>query len=504
MEEKMKTTVRILSLLLALVMLASCFIACNNNSTPNDKESDTDVAGTTGSDVQGDDGSLEVIDWGGELYTVLGRDGGGATQFTSFEVGYDELPFDVVGQAVYKRNEDIKNKYNFKVVQNLVSETSSTAQIAYESGDDLYDLVIYRPNMVQSHAQSGYLLNIADLDYVNLEHDSWYQDVNAELTIGDKLYYTTNDFLLQDKHRFWYCFYNRGLAADLNLGYFEDMVDNNTWTIENVTKLIKDGYADVDATVGRSNGDRYGLAYQEYFTFPVFAFSAGFRITEKDNNNYPQLVGATDKAINTLDAVFGLMNNNGTWAQQKEDPSFSDSNGHPEVMFKRGQVVLLQAFTSFIDFFLADDTGIAYGALPNPKLDAEQENYHVFPNVGNGCFLAVPYTVGDEEFAGYALEAITEESTDTSYTAYIDTKCKYQDAYDEDCARMLDLCFSSCTYDIGTFCDFGGLYSALYSGGQKNGGLAGLGNASFYKRYFDTYKKAAQAEIDELIEAYAE
>ena len=500
----MKTTVRLLSMLLAIVLLASCFVACNGDPSSSGNEGSSGkqtnpVAGTNPD--EGSDGSLQVIDWGGELYTILGRDGGAQSQFTSFEVGYDELPVDVVGQAVYKRNQDIKNKYNFKVVQQLVTEPSTTAQIAYESGDDLYDLVIYRPSVVQAHAQSGYLLNLAELDHVNLEHESWYQDVNEELTIGDKLYYTTNDFLLQDKHRFWYCFYNRGLAQDLNLGYFEDMVDNNEWTMENVTKIVKQGYADIDTTVGRSNGDRYGLAYQEYFTFTVFAFSSGFRLTEKDNNNYPQLVGATDKAINTLESVFGLIDNNGTWCQQS-DGSFDNDDSHPEVMFKRGQVVLLQAFTSFIDFFLMDETGIAYGALPNPKYDKDQENYYVFPNVGNGSFLAVPYTVGDEEFAGYALEAITEESTDTSYTAYIDTKCKYQDAYDKDCARMLDLCFSSCTYDIGSFCNFGGLYASLHSGGNGNGGLAGLGGANFYKRYFDTYKKAAQADIDELIDSY--
>ncbi len=494
----MKITLRILSLFLALVMLSSCFVACNNESTPEEKETEASVADTT---EAVDDGSLEVIDWGGELYTILGRDGGAASQFTNFEVGYDELPFDVVGQAVYKRNEALKNKYNFRVVQNLVSDTNSTAQVAYESGDDLYDLVIYRPAAVQAHAQSGYLLNIADLEHVNLEHDSWYQDVNAELTIADKLYYTTNDFLLQDKHRFWYCFYNRGLAQDLGLGYFEDMVDNNTWTLENVTKLVKQGYADIDSEVGVSQGDRYGLAFGGYFTFTVFAFSAGFRVTEKDNNNLPQLVGATDKAINTLDAVFGLTESTGTWARAKHNVTTDD--GHEEVMFKRGQVVLLQAFTSFIDFFLMDDTGIAYGALPNPKFDSDQENYYVFPNVDFGSFLAVPYTVGDEEFAGYALEAITEESTDTSYTAYIDTKCKYQDAYDEDCARMLDLCFSSCTYDIGSFCNFGGLYASLHTGGNTQYGLAGLGSANFYKRYFDTYKKAAQSDIDELIESYS-
>ena len=128
-------------MMLAIIMLASCFVACDNGGDTTDvnSESDTSLA-TTPQDSA--DGSLEVIDWNGELYTILGRDGGAASQFTNFEVGYDELPVDVVGIAVYKRNENLKNKYNFRVVQTLVSDTNETAQVAYESGDDLYDLVI--------------------------------------------------------------------------------------------------------------------------------------------------------------------------------------------------------------------------------------------------------------------------------------------------------------------------------------------------------------------------
>ncbi len=496
----MKTTLKALSLLLALVMLACSFVACGDTRTPDDKDSDT-VAGTTEDNVN--DGSLKVIDWGGETYSILGRDGNGRSQFDNFEVGYDELPVDVVGIAVYKRNENLKNKYNFKVEPIFSVDVAATAQVAYESGDDLYDLAIYRHKDVQAHAQSGYLLNIADLDHINLDYECWYQDVNKELTIGDKLYYTTNNFLLQDKHRFWYCFYNREIARDLNLGYFEDMVDNNTWTLENVTRLTKQGYSDKDGEAGRSPEDHYGYGAQEYYAIAALAFGAGFRLTEKDNYNIPKLVGATDHAINILDKVFGLMYHNASWITPREDPGVANKASEAELMFNEGRLLLLSTFTSSIDYFLSDDEFFEYGVLPNPKIDSEQENYYSFTHVTTGSFLAVPYTVMDEEFAGYALEAISEESTDTSYTAYIDTKCKYQDAYDEDCARMFDLCFRNCTYDIGAFCDFGGIFSALWRGEDGGGGLAALGKGSIYKRFYDTYKKGAQSDIDEIVEKYS-
>jgi len=493
----MNKLLKISSLLLALVMLLSCFVGCTDN-TDNKEEGNSDSVAAPVGDPETKE--LPVMDWNGNTYTVLGRDGGGHAQFTNFEIGYDELPADVVGQAVYQRNDAIQDKYNFVVSPILSTDVLATAQNCYTSGDDLYQLVIYRASEVQSHAQQGFLLDLNgdDLKYINLENPSWYQEVNEELTIGDQLYYTTNNFLLQDKHRLWYCFYNRDLAQDLGLGYFEDMVDNNEWTLENVTQLVKKSYAELDGVSGESAGDRYGLAYTSHFTFSVFAFSAGLRLTTKDANGYPTLVGATDKMMNVIDNVFKLTESDGVWREVVNNVG-GDSTGHAENMFKNGQVVLLQAFTSFLDYFLSTDTGISYGALPNPKLDKKQENYAVFPNVSNTSFLSVPYTTVDRDFAGYALEAITEESTDTSYTAYIDIKCKYQDAYDEDCARMFDLCFRSATYDVGVFCNFGDLFTSLHSG--NGGGLAGIGR-NFYQRYFDSAKTAAQADIDALVAEY--
>ncbi len=492
----MKTFIRLLSLLLVVVMLSSCFIACNTSSDEKESEKTTDqndTSVTPGDDTQ----SLPDMDLNGELYTVLGRDAANWTHLDNFEIAYDELPEDVVGQAVYNRNQALKNKYNFTVLQVLVDNTSDTAKIAYESGDDLYDLVIYQPQFVQAHAQEGYLLDLKEFEHIDLEHDSWSQYINEQLTIGDKLYYTTNDFLLLDKSRAFFLFYNRDLAADLKLGYLEDMVDNNTWTLENAIKLGKQVYRDVDNN-GVSCADYYGFTMQGASQFIYMAVSAGFRFTEKGNDGFPKLVGATDKMLNILDKTLEFTaDQNITWCQQTMSDASTDET-HPEIIFNDGRALLLSMTAAYIEYsYKLHGATLNFGILPNPKYDAAQEEYGSYPDVSLGSVLAIPYTVFDEDMAGFCLEAITEESTDTSYITYIDTKSKYQDAPDADCARMLDLCFENQIYDVGAFLFNGSneLYTRTAFDLQKKG-------VNLYKRLFDSTKKAAQSKIDELIVSY--
>ncbi len=484
--------IRVLSFLIALVMLASCVVSCDDPDEPI-KESET-VLDTV--ETEGDGSKLPDINWNGDSFRVLGRDGGTdyATIFHNFEIARDEYPEDVVGQAIFNRNNKLKEKYGFIVTQQLEFNVNEVAQVALESGDDLYDLIVYPASQAQVHAQSGYLLDFkSELEYIDLMHPSWNAYANEQLTIAGKLYYTTSDFLLYDKHRTQFLFYNRDLAADLKLGYFEDMVDNNTWTLENMLKITKEVYADIDNIPGMSQTDRYGLGMENYANFAALLFSAGFRVTETNAEGLPQLVGASDKMLNIIDRTLDITSDKRCTYIMEANPHYGANPAHMFLFnyFLDGNILMITEFTSFYDEWL-HQAEITVGALPNPKYDSDQEFYNTF---SLGGLFAVPYTVFDTEKTGFCLEALTEASTDTTYSAYIDTKCKYQDAYDEDCARMLDICFDGVVYDVGAYCDFGKLYSSVTYTMQKMG-------VNLYKRLFDQNKKAAQSAIDVLVEAY--
>ena len=151
------------------------------------------------------------------------------------------MPEDVVGLAVWNRNNALMEKYGIDVVGTLEEKPADSAKVFLGSGDDLYDLILCPISSYQAVAMEGFLVNIATLNYVDLENPCWNQYANEQLTFGGKLYYTTNKFMLQDKHRTWSIWYNRTLARELNIGYLETEVFEGTWTIDRLIEIAKIG-----------------------------------------------------------------------------------------------------------------------------------------------------------------------------------------------------------------------------------------------------------------------
>ena len=89
---------------------------------------------------------------------------------------------------------------------------------------------------------------------------------------------------------------------------------------------------------------------------------------------------------------------------------------------------------------------------------------------------------------------LTEASTDTTYTAFIDTKCKIQDVYDEVSAEMLDLTLQNVAYDVVAITDTG-LWSLIANNIPEF-------KTNVYKRLWDTKAQKSQEAIDQLISMY--
>jgi hypothetical protein len=99
--------------------------------------------------------------------------------------------------------------------------------------------------------------------------------------------------------------------------------------------------------------------------------------------------------------------------------------------------------------------------MPFPKYDTNQERYYNMMNFHNSSVFAIPYTSPDLNSAGFYLEAISEESVGTTYPAYVDSKCKIQDSYDELSAKTLSLCLDSTTYDVVACLNPAGIFNMI-------------------------------------------
>ena len=484
----MKKTVRLLSLFLALLMLVSTFAACGGTGEDEESKPANDTVATTDEGEKG----LPALNWDGQEYRILGEES--STEWKhNFEVYREEMPEDVVGKAVYERNQSIYDEYGIYVQGYLTAKAPNKAKTMLESGEDLYDLLLLPPEDHHPLAMSGYLLDIYGLDYIDVEADGWQAYANKQLTMGGKLYYTTNKFLLQDKNRSWALFYNRDLAKALNLGYFETLVFNGEWTVDKLVELGKKATSDSDGVVGMTLEDNWGVGTGTVYSFCQFAYGAGFRLTDHGSDGFPSLVGASDKIIQILDKVYSLTANTDVYFC---DAYYGSTNWDycSDHGFMAGRFLVLSVPVSSYSS-LTEKSNFTVGVLPNPKCDKDQEDYYAIPNLGNGSLLSVPASVIDTTFAGFALQAITMESVDTSYNAYIETKCKLQDAYDEDSAKCLDIIFDGVVYDIGFVSDIGGLGAML----------RGLGDmkTNTYARLYDRLKKIAEKEIIKIRETYA-
>ena len=491
----MKKTVRILSLVLALLMLVSVFTACGDSGSgkedDNKKPGET-VAGTEDGEAATDK-VLPALNWGGAEYRVLGRDYT-SNIFKNFEIDREELPEDVVGIAVWTRNQSLMDKYGLNVVGTLANDPTSTAKVFLEAGDDNFDLFMCSPEDMHPFAMQGYLIDLYGLEYINMDHNAWNAYANTQLTMGKKLYYTTNKFLLQEKHRTWAYYYNRELARELNIGYLEEEVFDGSWTMDRIIEIAKSASSEFDGQDGMTYYDRWGVSLSSSYCFAQMAFGAGFRLTTHGNDGYPKLIGATDEMIGILDKIYELTLNQDICFTTAVRSTSDDNRKYGASIFTEGRAVLMGHCISKVDE-MAQNAGFEFGFLPNPKLNEKQEEYYSFPNFGNGSLFAVPASVVDVSKAGFGLEAISEESVDTTYYAYIETKCKLQDAFDEDAAKCLDLIFDGVVYDIAFTSNIGGLGNLMSSVLVEQ-------KTNTYARLFGRIEKIVEKELTTIRETY--
>ena len=451
----MKKSLRFLALIVALITVLPLLIACgdkgdttsNNNTTQNVVNTEDPYAT-----------KLPDINWDEDVFFILGRDGGPTGIATNFEIWRENMPGDVVGDAVWTRNEALRKKYNFIVEQDLVDNTYTEAQTLYDAQDDVYDLVIYQPIKVYNHASAGYLLDLNTINYLDFEHPTWSDDINKELTVGGKLYCSTNQFLLEDKRRTYIMFYNRELSRANGFGNLEEHVDNNTWTLEKFEEVTRALSFDIGGGGAGHIDDSFGLATEGPASFWALISGAGFTFGSNDGENIT-LTGATKAMDKIIDAA------GKTWFDKNvttmpEDFQPLDYFSSIKI-FCAGRSLFMLSFPS--DFDQAGTGGInqncnfEFGVMPFPKYEASQERYYNANNIHNSSLFAIPYTVADPAQVGFYLEAISEESCHTTYPAFIESKCMIQDSYDELTARMLSLCFDSLTYDVVTCLNPGGI-----------------------------------------------
>jgi len=490
------------SIILANSVLFSCSSG-NNDKTNTTTQSQDSISNSDGNNSQVETTTSRVkpnipenTDLSDHVFTVLSHQENSSDWKSPDprEIVYNEevASGDTINDAVYKRNQDLKDLYGIEM--NLITNTAENTvlQKSVKSGDDLYDMVMIFGYNVSSVIQNDLLVEVGQLPYVDLSQPYW--DAAAlSTTVMGKNFLLTGDATILDNDATNCLIFNKDLFNDYGMDLPYQMVLDGKWTFDKMNEYIKNSSRDLngDGQMDELN-DRWGMfAFKD--TLHALLVSGGGRLAEKDSNDVPYYDYTNDKNSAIIEAAMDIMYNDKDVLNIQNIDGGGDGNPNQFAVYYDGfaddRALLSWVRIAVIEHLRGMESN--FGIVPLPKFTESQESYYSVVNSYTNVMLGVPKSVQNLERVSIFLEALAAEGRNTLQPAYYNVALTGKYTRDDESEQMLDIIFNNRVYDIGavynfgnTWLDFIGLYSTL----NRN-------YVSFYEKRASSVQKA----VDKLI-----
>ena len=453
----MKTKLtKLLSLLLAGLMLLSGFVACADQT---DDPAEQTSGGTTNEDetkdpVQAALDDLGEIDYGGREFTVLYGAGQkeenyGVNETVDQEGGASQI----INDAVYERNTLLEDRCNL-VYGNIEGDVSNMAKTEASAPTGDFQFMDTSLRDQAALATNGYLYAFNALG-IDLDGE-WWDSGTASFVLADSVFFMTGSTNTRDDGVTYVLIFNK----DMRKTYSEtipnpyDTVKSWEWTLDYFNNIIQgissdngDGKWDELDTYGFINTWEYGN---------TFFLASDLRYVINDETvDYPELFLSSssnmEKALNVLELSRAIYHNN--------NASFMSPPGEEIkglTAFKEGRGLFYGEVAQYLSALNREMTEGNYGVLPVPKYDKAQEFYRTWTHDSGSAFSvtsAIPEK--DVEVMGQIMSAYAILSHQKLKPAYYDTMLKSRGVQDAESAEMLDLIFQNRVYDLAFYFDLG-------------------------------------------------
>ncbi|MHB1152406.1 MAG: hypothetical protein ACYCWE_03890 [Eubacteriales bacterium] len=474
---------------LVIPMLCFTFISCseNNEIIPAATESEiTEAEDSTAAEPMPD---VPASDFEGYKFRIMAR-GSEHEKFTAVDITSDGPNGEPINDAVYKRNLRIEENFNASVTNVAIHYPASNMKKFILAGDDTADLITDSLNELASLLTASYLVDFAQLQYIDFDKPWWDGNLIHGLSILNKNYMMTGDISIMDNTGTWVIGFNKDMIDEHHLDIPYDLVSTGKWTYDKMFEMMKPVPADLDGNGQMDDFDRYAFVSEEYNTYALLVGS-GAVITSKDSDDLPFLSIYSDNTLLALDKVFNLMldqsmtllsgNVKGTY-NHVFDECINKNFGEGRALFWMGSMKVVEILRGY---------DVNFGLLPTPKLSEEQQNYHGSYSTYNCTAYSVPITNTGLERTGILTEAMAAYSADTLTPAYYEITLKTKSLRDTDSEAMLDLVFASRLYDLGAVFDWGGFINTFMN-------MTAQDKRDFASEYAKSEPKALTA-IDKFI-----
>ena len=484
-----------MSLILALMLLLTIFIACGD--TPLTDAADTTTSANNGEAVEeatettfNYDPGLPSADYEGRTFTILTKAVATYTDWGETSIWTEAENGDAVNDAIYQRNRSVEEAYNIVIKEYQSGTVVADVQKSVSAGDGAYDVVMPALGDSGTLAAGGFLVDLFTMDHVNFQQPWWDQRSVEDLSITNKLFFVSSDTSTLNNDATWCTMFNKDMIEAHSLTSPYEHVANNTWTYETYYNVYKGTYIDVDGDGTAGAYDTYpNLTQNENYN--AMYIGGGERLIRKNSDDVPVIsLGSDERSVRLLEIMNTIMNdkefslnyhNYGSlgyhlWTTQM----FEESRG-------------LYWITNLQIVIRLRDLATPMGIVPVPKFSEDQESYsNVVWTVGS--FTAVPKTTNDIDCTGMILEAMAAKSMELLRPAYYDIALNGKFLRDEESIEMMDIIIGERVYDLGLAYNFGSVTSIVES-------LVSKGNADIASA-MASKTSAIQEAIDKMIDNF--
>ena len=405
---------------------------------------------------------LPNTDFEGAAVTIMSALVEGTATSTRFaEFLYDEeLAGEGVNDAVLNRNNIVEDLLNVDIVSDDIAGNTiaNTLKKQTKAGDTAVD--VYTPYMenLLTIITEGYLINLYDMPVMDIENEWWDTAINRDLGIAGKVYMQGGDILLSSKELHCYLGVNRKILSDYGIEMPYQLVFDGIWTMDAMYDLCCDLTVDLNGDGILNQNDQFGYTHTKDSAYWMFV-DAGGRIAALNESGKPELTGAMEQNVAVLEKM----------AKIYADPTiFYDVAKMPEQwttnreMFMNDQVAMQPA--SIYNLQTRREMVSDFGILPYPKYDENQQEYMNCPTSFRMQCITVPVTETKLDCVGSVLEALAYHSKDTTVEAYYEANLQGKVSRDEESAQMLDIIFSTITYDLIESYRWGSMFNVVCNG----------------------------------------
>ena len=261
--------------------------------------------------------NLPETDWRGQTMTFLVR-GPEFNEWQSQDIFAAEETGEPVNDAVYMRNAILEDRHNFLIREvHGTGAIQSMAEKSILSGDNAYQVLMCNTQETNSLAMKGYLSDLRRVDYLDFGREYWDQNSVYGFTVGGRTLFMTGDLSIMANDATWIFMFNKKLLQDLQLADPYALVKEGKWTADSLLEMMKGAARDLNGDgVMKGADDLFGLATHDS-TFDGLFFSMGMRVSDMNNEGYPELSMNNERVTLVMEKTSQIMSKditfNGDW-----------------------------------------------------------------------------------------------------------------------------------------------------------------------------------------------